>query len=825
MGSAEKSRKDLLNEIEALRSRVRELEAAAERAGSDSEERCAPSLDTSRNLVADIDSEPARVTQALCESSEERYRALAEEVPVLICRFLPDGEIAYLNKRFCECFGKAPEELTGSNIVSLLSEAEWEDALVKASALIVESPTRSYEYRVVNAAGEVCWQHWTARALFDAQGRVTSYQAIGEDITERKRAEDAQRSSEEKYRKLFEESVAAVYLLDNNRRLVDANQAGLALLGYSKDELYMLDVADVDADPEVVLPIRDELLGGTAIVNYEHQLKRKDGRIITVLNNSQPLTDSTGDVIGMQSTLVEITDRKHAEATLRESESRFRSLYENSPYGIVVCRLIRDAEGRAIDFVHLRVNSATTRHFGTPMGDLEGKKISEVIPQGYSAEPVERYAEVVATGSPASYTQRFPMYGRVLDVTAFALSGDEFILSFHDITSRVQAEERLEKSRQRLRTIIDAVPSMIFVKNAEGRFLAANEAGARAYGMRPQELVGKLQADVVSDPEEARRLLQNDRRVLESGTGFTAAGLNYVAGSGTVGKLQVIVVPCPEGDFGEPAVLAVAMDITELEEGRQQLSWHRDHLEELVAERTLELEESKAALLQAERLASLGTLAAGIAHQINNPLAAILNGVQFALLSEDAPDVSAVWKRALVDAEEQARRCGSIVRSILQFSRNERAEKWRTGVNEVVRRACDVTAGYAARSGAGVEFDMSHEDARVWMSPIEMEQALVNLIRNGVESRKIGAKVMLRTWCTPTTACIEVRDNGRGITSEVGKQLFDPFFTTRLSDGGTGLGLSVAHGIILDHRGTIGFESEEGRGTVFTIELPLDVEG
>jgi PAS domain S-box-containing protein len=120
-------------------------------------------------------------------------------------------------------------------------------------------------------------------------------------------AEEALHQSEEKYRGLFDESIVAVYVFDEKKNFIDSNQAGLDLLGFSRDELLSISIPDIDADPVVVLPAHKQLLSGENIVNYEHQLRRKDGMIITVLNNSRPLTDAEGDIIGMQSTLSSIS--------------------------------------------------------------------------------------------------------------------------------------------------------------------------------------------------------------------------------------------------------------------------------------------------------------------------------------------------------------------------------------------------------------------------------------------------------------------------------------------------------------------------------------
>jgi len=158
--------------------------------------------------------------------------------------------------------------------------------------------------------------------LHDKFGKFYGVCGISTDITEHKRAVDALRRSEEKYRGIFDESIVTIYLFDEHKNFLDSNQAGLDLLGYSRKELLSMSIPDVDADPMVVLPAHQELLTGGRLVNYEHRLRRKDGAIITVLNNSRPITDGCGNVVGMQSTLIDITERKRINEEKAELEQQ-----------------------------------------------------------------------------------------------------------------------------------------------------------------------------------------------------------------------------------------------------------------------------------------------------------------------------------------------------------------------------------------------------------------------------------------------------------------------------------------------------------------------
>jgi signal transduction histidine kinase len=247
----------------------------------------------------------------------------------------------------------------------------------------------------------------------------------------------------------------------------------------------------------------------------------------------------------------------------------------------------------------------------------------------------------------------------------------------------------------------------------------------------------------------------------------------------------------------------------------------RQSLEARLVEREGELEESLARVRSAERLAAVGTLAAGIAHQINNPVGAILAAAQFEL-SDASPGATAGGsvRGTLETIEREALRCARIVRSVLLFARADPGRVADHDLNEIVESSRVATADFARRRGARVGLRREGEAVGVRGNAIELEQVFVNLIRNGIESRPANAAVEIQIEGSPTRALVVVRDNGPGLTEEAKKRLFEPFYTTKLREGGSGLGLSVAHGILMTHGGEIEVATEAGSGAIFRVSLP-----
>ncbi len=223
------------------------------------------------------------------------------------------------------------------------------------------------------------------------------------------------------------------------------------------------------------------------------------------------------------------------------------------------------------------------------------------------------------------------------------------------------------------------------------------------------------------------------------------------------------------------------------------------------------------AVRRTERLASIGTLSAGIAHEINNPLGMIMLSTDAALKSIDKPEeVEKLLRKSRQDVE----RCARIVKGVLRFARDRSTEKRALDLNDVVRHTLDFTQEHARKHGVTVETRLADTLHPILANSTEMEQVGVNLVHNAVHACSEGGRVTVETSEVGNKLRLVVRDDGCGMSKEQVRQVFDPFYTMRLEKGGTGLGLSTVHGIVTDHGGTIDVASEEGKGTTFTLDFP-----
>jgi PAS domain S-box-containing protein len=222
-----------------------------------------------------------------------------------------------------------------------------------------------------------------------------------------------------------------------------------------------------------------------------------------------------------------------------------------------------------------------------------------------------------------------------------------------------------------------------------------------------------------------------------------------------------------------------------------------------------------------ERLACVGLLAAGIAHEINNPTGAALLAAETALAIMDSPQAGPQVAACLQNIIKSMDRCGQIVRTLLRYSRDEPTEKQACSINDVAKQALDLAGPYVEGHGAELRLELAPEAPLAPMNPLEIELVVVNLIRNAVEAGDGKVIVTIRTQRTADSVRVVVGDSGCGMTPEQLAHVFDPLYTTRRQLGGSGLGMSIAYGIIQGHDGQMEVQSKPGIGTTVIIDLPV----
>lgn len=389
------------------------------------------------------------------------------------------------------------------------------------------------------------------------------------------------------------------------------------------------------------------------------------------------------------------------------------------------------------------------------------------------------------------------------------------------------AERRARENEDRYRGVVAALAEGVVILDRAGRVIDCNRSAERILGMPREQLLQRASDDpgwqtvhedgtpFPSDLYPANLALRTGEPQFDVVMGIRRPGDDQA-------WISINAQPLIGDDDQAPyGVVASFVDITRRRQTESELDRYRYQLEHLVRERTAQLEASQQQLRQSERLASIGTLAAGIAHEINNPLGLILLRLDDIRHSQN--DAAAV-ESCLVAVAEDVNRCARIVKGVLRFARRESSEKWRNDLNQIVRAAVELTGDYVRENGVRLELDLAGELPPILGNATELEQVVVNLVQNAVHACAGEGRITLQTLRDTADVLLLVCDDGCGMTPEHRVRAFDPFFTTRFDQGGTGLGLSTCHGIVSDHGGSIDIDSQHGRGTMVTVRLPIAQE-
>jgi two-component system, NtrC family, sensor kinase len=313
------------------------------------------------------------------------------------------------------------------------------------------------------------------------------------------------------------------------------------------------------------------------------------------------------------------------------------------------------------------------------------------------------------------------------------------------------------------------------------------------------------------------RVLHGPLRALESGTERLASG-----------DLGFQIAVESRDELGELAASFNAMS-RQLGEARGEVTAWTHELEARVEQKTAELKRANEQMVQAEKLAATGKLAAIVAHEINNPLAGILTYAKLLKkwMGEGDSTKQEQIRSSLELIESESRRCGEIVKNLLVFARAAPMNPNLSDLNAVLDRCLRLVRHQLDIAGIQAELDLDRTLPAVLCDVAHIEQALLALVMNALEAMPHGGNLRLRSRYSPATkeAVIQVQDDGAGISPDALPNLFEPFFTTREHGHSLGLGLAISRNIIERHRGRIEVESQPGRGTVFTITLPLRALG
>ena len=289
---------------------------------------------------------------------------------------------------------------------------------------------------------------------------------------------------------------------------------------------------------------------------------------------------------------------------------------------------------------------------------------------------------------------------------------------------------------------------------------------------------------------------------------------------------EVNIYPIWEKDGKVSKFIHISRDITQRKKEEEEIT---RRLERMVEDRTRQLRETHEKLLHQDKMSSLGKLSASVVHEINNPIAGILNLIMLIKRIVDEDNITAKeteqFKHYLNLMENETRRTGRIVSNLLAFSRQSKMEPKRVGINPLIEKILFLNSNLLKIGGVKVETQLEQDLPDLLGSEDQLQQVFMNLVSNAAEAMETGGgrlSIETRHLAREDKLQIDFIDTGHGIPEEDIPKLFEPFFTTKTKGKGVGLGLSVAYGIVQEHGGSIYAKSKPGQGTTFQVRLPLE---
>lgn len=591
------------------------------------------------------------------------------------------------------------------------------------------------------------------------------------------------------------------FMMDPDLRLTFINERMEKLTGYTRNEVVgkktcgaVLNTIQCDTEDCVLKQVMKEK---KALSGIRRVVRDRQGREIPVVVSASIITDVAGRVIGGFEAILDITP-------IVEAEKKIELLTELTQEGI----LMADENQRV-----LFVNSRMAEILGCPKEELIGKDLGEVLsPEHHKMavqlthmvdQSIQEESQFCSTIDPQADRGN----GRVFETCMAAARIGKSILTciyLRDLTYRLKIHEQLQKTNTFFNNIIRCSVDGIVVVDTKGNPIIFNEGAERILGYKAEEVIGHPEAFRRFYPLELATEMMRRMRSREYGP---------------PDKLNTTQISFIHKNGEEVPVNFSAAIIRERGEEVASVGIFSDLRGRLKILR--ELEESRAQLLQSEKIASLGRLAAGVAHEINNPLAGIL--IYAEILQREFKE-HAGGSQHIKEIIDQTLRCKQIVTRLLEFSRQSLGDKVPVEVNEIITRCVELVSHQVLFHNIEIDRHLAPGLPHIFGNAGELQQVFTNLLLNAADAMSGRGKIFIASRPDPQAegVVLTFTDTGCGISPDIRDKMFEPFFTTKPPGKGTGLGLSIVYGVIQRHGGTIEVDSHPGGGTTFTLRLPRD---
>ena len=753
--------------------------------------------------------------QKRIEEDLEVFKRFSEESASGVGWADVNGKVIYINPTLCRMFGEGrPEDAYGNPVFQYYDEKTQQRLAEKIFPSVRSMGQWSGELDILRKNGEIVPTSNNIFLLLDKNGNLLYFANVLADITERKQAEEALLAAKDYTENIIKSMLDTLIVINPDGKIRSINEATAVLLGYKEAELigkpFGTIVAEEEEEEEGIPFIGTrlrELIKEGFIKEYGMTYKTKLGEMIPVSLSGAVMRDKDAELIGIVCIGRDLRERKKAEKIILESEEKIHLLLDSTAeaiYGLDMhgnCTFCNNACLSLLGYKHHDELLGKNMHWqihgkysDETIFPVEECRIFKAFQQGEGTHVDD---EVLWRSDGTSFPAEYWSYPQRRDGVVVGA-----VVTFLNITERKCSEDALRESEETLRVNIENSFDVIFTLNKEGEFLFVSSAWERHFGYPIGDVMGKSFAPFVH-PDDIAPLSEYLERVLSSGKSQASPSYRVKHADGSWRWIVCNGTPYVDTK-GERQFIGVGRDITESKKADEMLK------------------EAQEQLFQTSKMASLGQLSAGAAHEINNPLAGVVGFTEAILLDLEneriAPDRIANDLKIVL---KNANRCKVIISNLLNFIRAKDLKRQESDLNSFIDDALALVEYKTNSQNIEVVKKYEKSPRKVSIDQDQMMQVLINVISNAQNAMPEGGELLVRTWSENNFALIEVKDTGIGIEKENLLRVFDPFFTTREPGQGVGLGLSISYSIMKRHEGSIEVKSDgKNKGASFIIKIP-----